>query len=328
MHGSFTCCCCGHDQYITIGSHLLTMKTDHSLFENFPEASRPLVSCTNCSHVVVHPIPSQKDIPKFYENLDYWHHQGIATNLAEGTWLEHLTYNAGHWERYLRARNHLRLIRNHSNLSADAKIIDIGSGFSPFLFHCRQQGFKNLYALEPAKEVCRFLEGQGITTYPTLLETFITRQDVPRFDGMVLSQTLEHIVSPDLVLQRLRNLLSDQGILLISVPDMEHLRPHIAGLHLHFFNERSMAHLLTKCGYRTILLQVNELKSLDRIVVKTLQYIYKKRCAGKRVTAKSVLENPWIHYFHQFCWRPAKRMLRLKTNIFISYKDVLALVRR
>jgi hypothetical protein len=219
----------------------------------------------------------------------------------------------------------LEIIRDHAELDADAKIIDLGSGLSPFLFHCQRAGFTNLYALEPVKEICRYLDGQGVTTYPMLLETFITRQDVPKFDVMVLSQTLEHLVSPNLVLGDLRNMLSDRGLIIITVPYREHLRPLRAGLHLHFFNERSMAQLLTKCDYGIIQVHVEELKSLDRLVVKTLHFIYRKKYADKRVTAKSVIENPWIHFIHKYCWRPVKSLLRLNSHIFISYQDVVAL---
>jgi SAM-dependent methyltransferase len=325
IHGDFSCSCCGHDKYTAIGAHLLSTRTDRRLFEGSAEVSRPLVSCTHCTHVTVHPLPSKKAIPQFYENLDYWHGQGIASDLAQGSWLENLTSIAGLWERYIKAKLHLQIIRDHAELDADTKIIDLGSGLSPFLFHSQRAGFTNLYALEPAKDICRYLDGQGITTYPTLLETFITRQDVPKFDVMVLSQTLEHLVSPNLVLSDLRNMLSDRGLIIITVPDREHLRPFRAGLHFHFFNERSMSHLLTKCGYGIIRIHADELNALDRLVVKTLQFIYRKRYANKSVTAKSVLENPWIHFIHKYCWRPVKSLLRLNSNIFISYQDLVAL---
>ena len=325
---ALTCCCCNHDQYIVVGSHVVSTRTDQLLFEGAPEVSCPLVSCRNCSHVVVHPIPSQKDLPQFYLSLEYWQNQALSNNFTKQSWLENLTYNGGLWERYDRARVQLDSILDHSELSEDAKIIDLGSGLSPFLFHCRQRGFKNLYALEPSEEICRLLDDQGITTYPTLIETFITQKDIPQFDVMVLSHTLEHLIGPDVVLQGLRDLLSNQGVLLIVVPYHDHLRPYTSGLHLHFFNEDSLAHLLTKCGYQTMFIQRDHLNAIDVVLTKTLLLIYEKKYAKKNITMKSFLENQGLQYLHRFFWRPLKRLLRLKTNIFISTENLSALAKR
>ncbi len=211
-------------------------------------------------------------------------------------------------------------------MSEDAKIIDLGSGLSPFLYHCRQRGFQNLFALEPSDEICRFLDGQGITTYPTLLETFITRKDLPQFDVMILSHTLEHLIDPDVVLHGLRDLLSDQGVLLIVVPYQDHLLPTTSGLHLHSFNESSLLQLLTKCGYQTMLIQTDRLNAVESRLIKALHLILRNKYA--RIIWKRLTANQRREYFHRFVWRPLKRVLHLEVNIFQSHQDLFALARR
>lgn len=276
---------------------------------------------------MVHPIPSPKDIQQFYRSLDYWQSHGVSSNFAQRNWRENLTDDGGSWEEYYRARVQMELVLKHTNLSENAKIIELGSGLAPFLYHCKRRGFKNLYALEPQGEICSYLEGQGISTYPMLLETFIAQNDLPRFDVIVLSHTVEHLISPDAILCGLRELLSDQGVLLIVVPYQDHLRPYTFELHLHFFNENSMAHLLTKCGYQTMSIHADQLNAVEAVLIKMSNLLFgaKERIAGK---GKKIIRHPLIQHLHRFFWRPLKRMLRLKINIYRSYEDLYALAKR
>ena len=275
---------------------------------------------------MVHLDPSQQAPPRFYQTLELWQNEGIKDQFTNQSWLENLTSSEGLMELLKRGKLHLQFILNHAHLSEYAKIIDLGSGFSPFLYHCRQQGLKNLYALEPSDEVCCFLDGQEITTYPMLLETFITQKDLPQFDVMVLSHTLEHLIDPDVVLHGLRDLLSDQGLLLIVVPYKDFFRPNPAGTHLHFFNEKSMAHLLTKCGYQTLFLQADRLNAIETAVIKTLDLIHKHKYS--RVTWKSLFPHQRREHLHRFFWRPLRRLLRLKVSVIQEPRSLFALARR
>ncbi|MDV2502784.1 MAG: class I SAM-dependent methyltransferase [bacterium] len=275
---------------------------------------------------MVHLDPSQQGLPRFYQTLEFWQNQGIKNQFTDQSWLENLTSSEGLRERLNRSKLHLQVILNHTILAENAKIIELGSGFSPFLYHCRQQGLKNLYALEPSDEICRFLDGQGITTYPTLLETFITQKDLPQFDVVVLSHTMEHLINPDVILRGLRTLLSDQGLLLIVVPYKDFFRPNPSGLHLHFFNENSMAHLLTKCGYQTLFLQADRLNAIETALIKTLDLIHKHKYS--RVTWKSLFPHQRREHLHRFFWRPLRRLLRLKVSVIQEPRNLFALARR
>ncbi|MFB3062027.1 MAG: class I SAM-dependent methyltransferase, partial [Candidatus Binatia bacterium] len=206
----------------------------------------------------------------------------MSDEFTNQPWLQNLTYNVGLLGSFRNAQSQLQFILNQANLNENAKIIDLGSGYAPFLYHCRQKGFNNLYALEPSKEICHYLEGQGIVTYPILLETFITQDDLPQFDLIVLSQILENLIEPADILCGLRRLLSENGVLFIEVPYGENHNPHSRSLHLHFFNETSMAHLLTRCGYRTMLIHPMRHNFLEVALIKTLRLIHGETYFKKR----------------------------------------------
>ena len=324
----FSCCCCDHSGNIPSGSHLLSTTGDEPLFDGSCEISCQVVSCTNCSHEQVHPISFEEDIRKFYKGVHFWQSQGMSDEFTNQPWLQNLTYNAGLWERFRNAQSQLQFILNQTNLNKNAKIIDLGSGYAPFLYHCRQKGFNNLYALEPSKEICHYLEGQGIVTYPMLLETFITQDDLPQFDLIVLSHTLEHLLNPGQVLLSLRRLMSEKGVMFIEVPYQELLRTRFRNLHLHFFNEISMTHLLSRCGYRTILIHPKRHSFLEAALIKTLYLIHRETYIKKRTPVKSMLESPLVKYLHLFCWRPLKLLLGLRLNLYITSHSLIALATR
>ena len=326
---TLTCCCCGHDHFAAAGSYMLSTRSDVGLSHGPDAPAYPLVSCANCSHVMVHPVPSEEEIRQYYLGVDFWRNRGFRDESGSRGWREILTSNSSVWERYHRARLQLRFLLDHVGLPADARILDCGSGLAPFLYHCRQMGFTNLHALEPSAEVCRFLDRQGVVTYPMLLETFITRNDLPRFDLIVLSHVVEHLGRPGELLEGLRRLLSDRAILLVETPYQDHLSPYPRGLHLHFFNEVSLNRLLTKCGYKVIVTQSRRFNPLEAAASRILYLVYGKFfLMRRRGTVNDLLEHRFVKLLHRFGLRPLKRLVGLKINIFIDSQDLMALATR
>lgn len=298
------------------------------MFGGTSEFASSLVECAGCSHVMVWPAPSPQELQLVYSGLGYWRYHALPDSFSKDRWLENLTINGGYWERLIRAKEQLEFILGHCRLPEDARIIDLGSGLSPFLYHCQQHGFTDLHALEPSEEICRHLESQGITAYPAWLETFIERKDLPPFDLILLSHTLEHLIGPDVILRGLRELLSNKGVLLIDVPYRDHLRPFTSGVHIQFFNETSLPRLVEECGLETAIVEVDKLNAIDKAVLKIQYLLYEKRFAGKKITATEILENPFVDGLHRYCWRPLRRMLRLNIHPLLSPQDLKVLARR
>lgn len=88
------------------------------------------------------------------------------------------------------------------------------------------------------------------------------------FDYIICADVLEHLVNPDEVLLRFRDYLSNNGYILLSMPNIANweirLRllfgnfnydhPLIDGEHLRFFTLSSIKRLLELCGYRIVYL--------------------------------------------------------------------------
>ena len=88
------------------------------------------------------------------------------------------------------------------------------------------------------------------------------------FDCIIFADILEHLVDPDGVLIKFKQYLSDQGYILLSVPNIanweirlrllfgnfDYNDPLIDGGHIRFFNLASIKRLLRECGYRVVYL--------------------------------------------------------------------------
>lgn len=318
----FACPCCGGSKAKPAGLYRLPPKRDPE--GGLLDISYPLVECEHCRHVAAHPIPSQVDVGHYYGSKAFWKTQGVSADESSSGWYRKLTENSSLWERFCRARRQMAFVRRNLSLPEDANIIDLGSGYSPFLYFCREAGFRKLYALEPYDEICAYLERQGVTAYPQLLEDFVVREDLPKFDLMVISHTLEHLIDPAGVLDGLRRHLAPNGILFVDVPFQDHLRPYKQGLHYQFFSHDSIASLAERTGFAVKATEHDRYGAFESHLIGWLFSAYGMSFA----TRGGITARPGIDFLHKFAWRPVKSLLGLNINIFISTLDLRALLRR
>ncbi len=107
------------------------------------------------------------------------------------------------------------------------------------------------------------------------------------FDCICLNDVVEHLVDPWSVLKQLRQKLTDNGVIVASIPNVRHYKNlwHLLvdaswtyadeGIldrtHLRFFTPLSMAQLFADCGYRVTTLQ--GLRGCKKFKVKLWRYL-------------------------------------------------------
>lgn len=318
----FMCPCCSHATCTAAGKYTVTSKNQQKT-EKMLGLNYSLVKCDSCHHVLAHPLPTPAQIKTFYESQSFWADYGVDSTFKNDDWLRRLTKRSNLWERYHRAKRQLEHVLKVQQLAIEANIIDIGAGNSPFLYLCQKRGLKNLFALEPSKDVCDLLEKDSIITYPMLLEEFVKRTDLPKFDLIVISHTLEHVLAPGTMLQEIQSLLKPDGILYLDVPFMDHLRPYHQGLHFHFFNVDSIRELLVENGFEPVSVKADRFNCIEEMLISLLYKVYGRRFAAKGGT----LNNSKLEIIHKWFWRPLKSLARLKINIYISSQDLVAVAR-
>jgi hypothetical protein len=86
---------------------------------------------------------------------------------------------------------------------------------------------------------------------------------------ITLWHVLEHVPDPARHLAELRSMLSDDGVLMIAVPDFGGLQARLFGRHwlhldvprhLHHFTRRGLMHLLRRAGFETVQVANQELE--------------------------------------------------------------------
>jgi SAM-dependent methyltransferase len=314
--GTFVCVCCRSSDSLAAG-HYAIPNHDGSAF------GYPLRTCHNCGHTQAHPFPAEKSIHDYYSG-NFWGEQGVEAVLESVDWKTKVTQTSGLKERYERAARQFRTIEATHQLLHEAHILDVGSGYSPFLQICREKGYNNLYALDPAKDVCKYLQEQDVTTYAQLLEDFVSRTDLPKFDVIVLSHTAEHLFDPVTILKDLATLLKAGGVLYVDVPYRDHEKPFHLGLHLNFFSEKSLELAMERAGLTPVAV-IKEIPNLrERLVQKLLFKIYGRFFGKGRITKGGHK----LDRLHSTFWVPFRQILRLRINIFISSFDLKAVARR
>ncbi|MBF0311708.1 MAG: class I SAM-dependent methyltransferase [Magnetococcales bacterium] len=124
------------------------------------------------------------------------------------------------------------LCRHHPPLrNREAAILDVGCGDGQFLAFLHSQGYHHLHGVEPETARRDNARSRGLAVAPSL-------DDLPldRFDIICLWHVLEHVEQPLRLLHQLRERLTPQGALLISIPNHGGWQTRLFGLYSSFLD--------------------------------------------------------------------------------------------
>lgn len=210
-----------------------------------------LVVCQNCGLVFVSPRPKSDQIQKFYPPERYWGDQDIRKPHGKSLnkkWCRQRDEGYGILYREI-----------FKQFPKPARILDIGCGTGGFLTAFRDKDWQVL-GTEISKEAASY---SGKTYgFPVkigdLLEIDFSKE---KFDVIVINGVLEHVFSPRETLEKVSQLLSDDGLLAIVVPNIESLGfkifkgdwwPLQPPRHLYHFSPKTITILLQKTGFKVL----------------------------------------------------------------------------
>lgn len=196
-----------------------------------------LTRCKNCAQVQLQVNPTREEINDYYKRI-----YGAQRRTVVGpAYMEVMRRRAvAQWA----------YIVSMTGQDAMRDVVDIGSGFGAFLEHANEQAGVRCkgYEMDPvAHAYCRERRMD--------VELISSEEDyrkIRQCDLIVLSHTLEHMLSPDTSLAVLK---ARTKRLFIEVPtyclDVPGLFDDQEG-HLHFFNEVSLKVLLDRLGFSLV----------------------------------------------------------------------------
>lgn len=159
----------------------------------------------------------------------------------------------------------MRTWPNLFDLRRNSKVLDIGCGSGQLGQYFHRELQSEVTGVEITVDNYEIAKAVLSKTLLGDIETLDLDLIGCDFDYIIFSDSLEHMLNPDKVLNRVQQLLAKNGELLISIPNVRNFRVTfplvIAGnweyqdeglldrTHLRFFTIASISNLLHKCGY-------------------------------------------------------------------------------
>ena len=200
--------------------------------------STNLHKCLSCGHVLQYPEHPKQLIQALYENESDD---------------EFIKYNPQRITTFKYCIN--RLIEKGILKLCD-NCLDIGSAGGAFLEAAKQKELSAL-GIEPSDHLSAFARSKyGVDVRTGFLKDILPSID-QQFDCVFFWDVLEHIYDVNHDIEICSDLISDEGHIVVNIPDIESLSakilrqnwPMYLDVHLHFFTRKSLGLLMAKHGF-------------------------------------------------------------------------------
>ncbi|HRK57436.1 MAG TPA: class I SAM-dependent methyltransferase [Burkholderiaceae bacterium] len=211
------------------------------------------------------------------------------------------------------ALDRLRFIKTHLKADRTLRLLDIGAGGGEFVYLSRKHGFE-ASGVEPNEGYAQYAQ----KTYGVDIRTqMFDELDAACSDVVTLFHVFEHMANPQAVMKKLADVLTDDGVLVIEVPN---LLQGDASPHNIFFK----AHLFYYCRYTLAaaasryfdVLQIEDAGNLKAIFRKRRQVAAQLQLPDQQALAhirRRLSQKGWVEYvLLGGGWRkPFKRLARM-----------------
>lgn len=206
-----------------------------------------VVRCRHCGLVYINPRPAKEGMAEFYPAAYY------KLEKSESNYLLSILKDK---------RSIKEMVRNcHEieRLKEKGKILDVGCGRGDFLSCMQFRGWET-YGVETAEVAvrhCREVQGLNIFHGELLEANFPANH----FDVVRLWHVLEHVQIPKEILQEINRILKPEGLLVISVPNIDSYEAKIfrekwyaldLPRHLYHFSTKTLKRILEKTKFKII----------------------------------------------------------------------------
>lgn len=210
-----------------------------------------VINCIQCGFAHVVPLPSAEDLQRFYaeefysDEIPYY----IDSNVADQKW----------WEIVFKSR--LDVIEKMLPSRLGKSVIDVGSGPGYFLKFAMENGW-NALGVEPSKVAVEHTESIGAHAIEGFFDQNIVNQLEP-VSAIHASEVLEHVPNPGEMLDLFHQILLDDGMICICVPNdfnifQETLHKYQGypswwvniNHHLNYFNHKTLSRLIEKHQFK------------------------------------------------------------------------------
>jgi len=202
--------------------------------------------CNSCGFKFTNPVPRETDLPKYYESKEYISHSNTSKGFINGLYQAVRKYSIKKKVSFATA-----------GLSR-GEALDIGCGTGDFLNEMSKSGW-NVKGIEP-NETARnsAIKNFGLDIFE---ESALFELKENSFDVVTMWHVLEHVYNLDRHLTQIKNILRNEGRLIIAIPNADSYDAKKYGefwaaydvpRHLYHFNRVSLARLMEKYGFEIV----------------------------------------------------------------------------
>lgn len=186
------------------GAHLKRVMTCTDFYASGEQFE--LYSCEDCGFTFTQGVPVEAEIGKYYETPDYISH----TDTRKGA-----MNNIYHYVRSYMLGRKARLVAKEAHRKT-GRLLDIGTGTGYFSDAMVRRGWK-VEAVEKSPQAREFAKLHfDLDVKP---ESALKEFAPGSFDVITLWHVMEHLEHLDEVWQRLHELLTEKGVLIVAVPN-------------------------------------------------------------------------------------------------------------
>lgn len=272
------CQVCGQDDYHVLLDKLHLCKSNNIdptkriiLYYQAEAVNYRNVVCKHCGLVYLNPRMNESECEDFYRKQ----YRKIYTANLKQQKSSQYPFTPSHigFEIY-NAVVRLDFLEQHELLSNKTKSLDIGSSLGALPAYLQHKGIA-AHGLEisPFAKYSQELF-TDINIYQKSIETFHTNTV---YDLITICDVFEHLAKPRYVLKQIRNLLADNGTLLLEIPDLyvphKSLLTFYSNAHLYTYSANTIQQLLTETGFKVkIITHGGYCKNLRIIAEKNLHW--------------------------------------------------------
>lgn len=147
------------------------------------------------------PVPSEVELPSYYETEDYISHTDSKKSFLDRIY---------QWVKTMMLKRKLNWISEHQKRGS---ILDVGAGTGDFLLQARAEGWK-AFGVEPSQRARERALSKGLP-----LEEEIDTDLQEKYDVITMWHVLEHVPDYHAEIEKLKKLLKPGGLLVIAVPN-------------------------------------------------------------------------------------------------------------
>ena len=203
----------------------------------------------------------------------------------------------------------------------NTNILDLGCSQGKLLLQLQKRGFDNLTGVQLSESNCEWLTKNNIIAINSDIFEISSNK---KYDLIILSQVLQHIMDIQLLMTKICDLLSDQGILYISVPPVNYYSFHNNRVPFHLFFPQHINHfslhsiniLLMKFDFKLISADFSQFQVVQNSFSPTMRILSTKNQNYFLKSLNSYINNETIKY--------NKYLLQIDTKLKLTgSKDVI-----